>query len=34
VAELIINAISYAFPEPQSSPRIRVTFEMAKPVAA
>jgi len=29
VTELIINAIKYAFPEPLSSARIRVTFEMA-----
>src|SRR5678815_1547577 len=30
VTELIINAIKYAFPGPQVSARIRVTFEMAK----
>jgi len=30
VTELIINAIKYAFPEHQTSARIRVTFEIAK----
>jgi two-component sensor histidine kinase len=30
VTELIMNAIKYAFPEPHSSARIRVTFEKAR----